>query len=224
MRMKHVPHNLAPSTAPAEAARLSAGLSGVVVVGLTGSVGAGKSTALRMFADLGAAVFSADEAVHRLYLRPDVRASLRARFGPAMLADDGSVDRSALAEIVLADEDARSRLEDLIHPQVADEMRRFLSTCRSSTVVVFEVPLLFDSGMGGMFDLTVTIEAGRELRAGRAAGPLRRKVFEGFDLKQLPSEQRASLADVAYVNDGDLGQLRRFVESVYLRASRCTLA
>jgi len=218
------PHILAPSTAPAGTARLSAGLSGVVVVGLTGSVGAGKSTALRMFADLGAAVFSADEAVHRLYLRSDVRASLRARFGPEVLADNGSVDREALAEIVFADEGARSQLEDLIHPEVAEEMRRFLNTCRSSTVVVFEVPLLFDSGMEGMFDLIVTIEAGREVRARRAADPGRQRVFEGFDSKQLPSEQRASLADVAYVNDGDLEQLRRFIESVYRRASRCILA
>ncbi len=221
MRMKHGPHNLAASTAPAETARLSAGLPEVVAVGLTGSVGAGKSTALRMFADLGAAVFSADEAVHRLYLRSDVRASLRARFGPAVLADDGSVDRSALAEIVLADEGARSWLEDFIHPQVADEMRRFLSACPSATVVVFEIPLLFDSGMERMFDLTVTIEAGREVRARRTTEPQRRRVFEGFDLKQLPRERRTSVADEAYVNDGDLEQLRRFVDSVYRRASVC---
>jgi dephospho-CoA kinase len=217
--MKFGRHNLRAPTAPAETARLSAGLPGVVAVGLTGSVGAGKSTALRMFADLGAAVFSADEAVHGLYRRPEVRASLQARFGPAVLAEDGAVDRAALAEIVLADEDARRWLEGFIHPQVADEMRRFLSTCPAATVVVFEVPLLFDSGLERMFDLTVTIEAGREVRAGRTTEPQRRRVFEGFDLKQLPSERRTSLAEMAYVNDGDRDHLRRFVETVYRRAS-----
>lgn len=219
MPMNHGRHNQGVPAARAEAPRLSAGLPGLVAVGLTGSVGAGKSTALRMLADLGAVVFSADEAVHGLYLRPDVRASLRARFGPAVFSDDGSVDRSALAEIVCADEGARRWLEDFIHPQVADEMRRFLTTCSSPTVVVFEIPLLFDSGIERMFDLTVTIEAEREVRARRTTEPQRRRVFEGFDLKQLPSERRTSLADMAYVNDGDLEHLRRFVETVYRRAS-----
>jgi len=221
MPMKHGHHNLGTPTVRPETARLSADMPGVVAVGLTGSVGAGKSTALSMFAELGAAVFSADEAVHGLYRHPDVCAPLRARFGPVVFAEDGSLDRSALAEIVLADEDARRWLEDFIHPQVADEMGRFLRTCPSPTVVVFEVPLLFDSGMERMFDLTVTIEAGRDVRARRAEDPRRRRVFEGFDLKQLPSERRASLADMAYVNDGDPEQLRRFVEAAYRRASEC---
>lgn len=233
MPMKHGRHNVGVPTVRAEAVRLSAGLPGVVAVGLTGSVAAGKSSALSMFAELGAAVFSADEAVHGLYGRPEVRASLRARYGPAVFGEDGFVDRSALAEIVLADEDARRWLEDFIHPQVSDEMRRFLSTYAappvgegagdpSAIVVVFEVPLLFDSGMQRMFDLTVTIEAGREVRAGRTMEPHRRRVLEGFDPKQLSSERRTSLAEMVYVNDSDLEHLRRFVETVYQRASGCT--
>ncbi len=135
-----------------------------------------------------------------------------------MIAEDGSVDRLALAEIVLADEDARRWLEAFVHPRVADEMRRFLSTCSSPGVVVFEVPLLFDTGMERMFDLTVTIEAGREVRVGRATDPRRRRVLEGFDSRQLPSDRRTSLADMAYVNDGGLEQLRGFVRTVYRRA------
>jgi len=219
--MKSGRHNPEASTPSAEAVRLSEGRAGVVAVGLTGSVGAGKSTALGMFAELGASVFSADEAVHGLYRRPDVRMSLRERFGPGVLAQDGSVDRSVLREIVLADESARRWLEAFIHPQVSAEMRRFMDARPSAIVVVFEVPLLFDAGMEGMFDLTVTIEAGREVRARRTMAPHRQGAFEGFDLKQLSSGLRMSLADMAYVNDDDLQRLRRFVETVYRRASAC---
>lgn len=198
--------------------RLSAGLNGVVAVGLTGGLGAGKSTALRMFADLGAAVFSADEAVHELYRHTDVRDALRGRFGSGVVGIDGSVDRTALAEVVLADEEALRWLEEFIHSRVAKEMRRHLVGCPAGAVVVFEVPLLFDTGMERMFDLTVTIEAERDVRARRAVGPERQAVLEGFDRRQLTRERRMAMADITFVNEGDRGDLRGFVETAYRRA------
>lgn len=202
---------------PAEE-RLSVGLNGVVAVGLTGSLGAGKSTALRMFADLGAAVFSTDKAVHELYRHADVRDALRGRLGAGVLGDDGSVDRTALRQVVLADEQGLKWLEEFVHVRVGEEMRRRLTGRPAGTVVVFEVPLLFDTGMERMFDLTVTIEAGRDVRAQRAAGPERLAVFEGFDRRQLTRETRMATADIAFVNDGDREHLRRFVETAYRRA------
>lgn len=198
--------------------RLSAGLDRVVAVGLTGSLGAGKSTALRMFAELGAAVFSADETVHELYRRADVCSALRDHFGAVVFGDDGSVDRTALRKVVLADGQSLRWLEKFIHARVEDEMRRRAAGCSVGTVMVFEVPLLFDTSMEGMFDLTVAIEAELDLRAQRATEPGRLAMLEGFDRKQLTSEERMARADMSFVNDGEYEHLRIFIEGVYRRA------
>lgn len=201
-----------------EKERLSAGSRGIAAIGLTGSLGAGKSTALRMFAGLGAGVFSADDAVHELYRRADVCAALRDRFGSAVFGEDGGVDRSALRKVVLADEQSLRWLEEFVHARVGEQMRRRVRHCSAGTVMVFEVPLLFDTGMEDMFDLTITIEAERGLRAQRATAPGREAVLEGFDRRQLSPEERMAKADLAFVNDGGLGPLRTFVDGVYRRA------
>ncbi len=144
------------------------GNGGVVAIGLTGGIGAGKSTALAVFRELGALTISADELVHELYARPSVSAKIGARFGSGVLDAKGEVDRGRLAASVRGRRTDLGWLEDYIHPLVADEIERRIGDAPAGTVVVCEVPLLFESDLGRLFDLVVTVEADRETRRHRS--------------------------------------------------------
>lgn len=186
-------------------------------MGLTGSVGAGKSTALAAFADLGARTLSADAVVHALYASPEICAVLHARFGSAVVGRDGSVDRKALAQRVLGDEEALRWLEALVHPRVGHEVRDFLRRSPAGSVVVCEVPLLVEAQMGSLFDIVVTVEAPVELRKARTGGRLG-PFFPVLNARQATPEQRAAAADFVFVNDGPVEALREFVTVVFRNA------
>ncbi|GAB4262136.1 MAG: hypothetical protein Kow00122_18650 [Thermoleophilia bacterium] len=192
-------------------------VNGVASVGLTGSVGAGKSTALAAFADLGARTLSADAVVHALYASPEICAVLHARFGSAVVGCDGSVDRKALAQRVLGDEEALRWLEALVHPRVGHEVRDFLRRSPVGSVVVCEVPLLVEAQMRPLFDIVVTVEAPVELREARAGGRLG-PFFPMLNARQATPEQRAAAADFIFVNDGPVEALREFVAVVFRNA------
>ncbi|MCL5942090.1 MAG: dephospho-CoA kinase [Actinobacteria bacterium] len=192
-------------------------VNGVASVGLTGSVGAGKSTALAAFADLGARTLSADAVVHALYASPEICAVLHARFGSAVVGCDGSVDRKALAQRVLGDEEALRWLEALVHPRVGHEVRDFLRRSPVGSVVVCEVPLLVEAQMRPLFDIVVTVEAPVELREARAGGRLG-PFFPMLNARQATPEQRAAVADFIFVNDGPVEALREFVALVFRNA------
>ena len=189
-----------------------------VSIGLTGGVASGKSTSLAMFAELGAQTFSADQCVHELYEMPEVKTVLHARFGASVFDERGDVDRRALAQLVFQDEAELRWLEAFIHPRVEHEICKLLAECAPGSVVVFEVPLLFDVSMETMFDLTVTIETARGERERRATVSNSGAEFADFDVRQLKSEERVAKADVAYVNDQGFDELRRFIGGVHRRA------
>ncbi len=187
----------------------------VVAVGLTGGIGAGKSTALALFARLGALVISADELVHRLYEQPEIAGQVGAHFGPRVLTASGAVDRSRLAGAVRERPDELHFLEGLTHPRVAEEIARRVGGAKSGRVVVCEVPLLFESGYERLFDLVVTIEADDQVRRRRSAQCFDLGQFAELESLQASREQRVKGSDLAYVNNGGLGQLKEFVERAY---------
>ena len=199
--------------------RAREGIAGAVVaVGITGGIGAGKSTALAMFRQLGALTISADEVVHMLYARPEYRAQVAARFGPDVLDGQGGVDRSVLAKRVGGDAGALRWLEHLVHPGVAEEIERSIREAPRGSVVVCEVPLLFESGAERLFDLIVTVEAGRQNRRGRSTHRFGTALFSRLEELQFSSEERMAGSDLAYRNDGDVEQLREFVRGAYGQA------
>ena len=187
----------------------------VVAVGLTGGIGAGKSTALRMFGDLGAATLSADGLVHELYRLPAIAKRIAAHFGDAVLDDGGQVDRSCLAGAVRGRPEELRWLEALVHPLVAEEIERRLKTASAGTVIVCEVPLLFESGYERLFDLVVTVEAGPHIRRARSNHDFGPEQFSELEGLQVSGERRVEESDLVYVNDGDLDGLGRFVNEVY---------
>lgn len=189
-----------------------------VAVGLAGGIGAGKSTTLALFADMGALTISADRVVHDLYSSPEFATQVVEHLGPDILGGDGAVDRGALARRVKGDREGLRRLELLTHPLVKAEIEHFLATAPPEAVVVCEVPLLFESGFEALFDLIVTIEAGRENRVDRSSGRFDPAAFAEFEKLQASTERRVKGSDMAFFNDGTIEDLAGFVREAYARA------
>ena len=187
----------------------------VVAVGLTGSIGAGKSTALALFGECGAVVLSADSLVHELYQRPAVAVAVAAHFGPPVLGSDGAVDRAALAQAVRGRPEELRWLEGLTHPLVAEEIASRLETAPHGSVVVCEVPLLFESGFEILFDLVVTVEADSEVRRLRSTHQFGLDQFTELEALQASHELRVRGSDLVVMNDGSLAQLREAVRRAY---------
>jgi dephospho-CoA kinase len=190
----------------------------VVAVGLTGGIGAGKSTALGFLGACGALTLSADEEVHRLYQREHVVRALAERFGSGVLALGGQVDRRALAAAVRGKREELAWLEALMHPLVGEEIERFISEAPAGSVVVCEVPLLFEAHMRGLFDLVVSIEAGADARRERSVHAFPPEQFGELEALQASSERRVAGSDMSYFNDADAEALRSFAGEVYERA------
>jgi dephospho-CoA kinase len=155
------------------------------VIGLTGSIGMGKSTTAAMFAERGVAVHNADAAVHRLY-EGEAAALLEAEF-PGVVAD-GAVDRSRLAERVVDDADALARLESIVHPLVRESERLFLAARREEghRLVLIDVPLLFETGGLDRVDAIVVVTADAAIQRERA---LQRPGMTEEKLKSLLARQ-----------------------------------
>jgi dephospho-CoA kinase len=185
-----------------------------VAVAVTGGIGAGKSETLRAFERHGAAVISSDDLVHEL-LRTDegVRAAVRERFGEGVVGPDGEIDRDSIAEIVFADESELDWLERLLHPRVVAAYLRWREELgrlpEPPAVCVTEVPLLYEVGGDARFDAVVVITASPDVRVSRQVRPMQDR-----ERRLIPDEEKVERADFAYVNDGSLEDLDRFVARV----------
>ena len=168
----------------------------MLTLGLTGSIGMGKSTVAAMFAAAGVPVFDADAAVHRLQ-GPGGRVvvAIEAAF-PGTTSPNG-VDRAALAEAVLGDDAAVSRLEAIVHPAVGDERAMFLAKNAGTALVVFDVPLLFETGGDARVDRVAVVSAPADVQRARVLArpgmtPAR---FEAILARQLPDADKRARAD-----------------------------
>lgn len=190
----------------------------MLLVGLTGGLGAGKSTVSVMLADRGAVVLDADA-----FARDAVRAGspgfdrVVARFGDDIVAADGELDRQALAAIVFRDEAALRDLEAIVHPEVRRMIEEGVSTNASSDrVVVLVNPLLIEMGTHRDCDVVVVVSASSETQLDRVvARGMDREDAEARMAHQLRNDERARHADVLLHNDGDLEQLRTQVERLW---------
>ena len=168
----------------------------MVVLGLTGSIGMGKSTTARFFAEAGVPVHDSDLAVHRLYAGP-AAAAIEAEF-PGVRDADG-VDRNRLAQRVLADPDAFRRLEEIIHPLVRREEVRFLDDAEraGAPIAVLDIPLLFETGADRRVDAVVVVSAPAEVQRARALGRpgMSEEKFQALLAKQMPDTEKRRRAD-----------------------------
>jgi dephospho-CoA kinase len=180
----------------------------MVIVGLTGGIGAGKSTVANMFAQLGALVVDADQLA-RAAIEPGSSGfdEVVATFGEKVLRD-GEIDRAKLGEIVFKDAQQRKKLEAIIHPRVQEALAQKIKTLNPGDVLVYEIPLLVETGAADKFDYIITVEADIENRLDR--------LFErGMDedeaerriAAQASQAEREAVADRVIINDGDRADL-----------------
>ncbi len=168
----------------------------MIVLGLTGSIGMGKSTTAKMFSDFGVPVHDSDEAVHRLY-RGKAVPLVEAAF-PGTTAG-GTVDRAKLAERVLGDPVALKRLETLVHPLVRADATAFLKRhhAAGAPLAVVDIPLLFETGGQERVDQVVVVTAGPDVQRERvlARPGMTEEKFRSIVAKQVPDEEKRRLAD-----------------------------
>lgn len=182
-------------------------------VGLTGNVASGKSSVARLWRDAGVPVVSADD-LSRTATEPGSEGleEVVREFGEDVLADDGTLDRAALRDVVFRDDDARHRLEEILHPRIRDLREAWLREreAEGEPLVVSEIPLLFETGMETAFDLTVLVDASREERLRRLVEDRGLEADEAeriMDAQMDPAEKRRR-ADLVVENDGTLQDLR----------------
>lgn len=188
-----------------------------LIVGLTGGMGCGKSTAAAMFAEGGFRRHDSDQHIRDvLYREPAVVAAVVAHFGADVLAPDGAVRRDRVAAEAFSDDAALAWLEALLHPRLYDEWRRRFAEPGPPWIV--EVPLLFEKGLENWFDFTicVTADSAEQLRRleqrGIAPDLARRRLA-----RQMPLARKCELADFVLLNDGTPEFLREQVEQITAR-------
>ena len=193
------------------------------VLGVTGGVGTGKSAVLRMLAGLGARTLSADDLAREVLARdtPAFR-EVVSRFGKAILAPGGDIDRAALASIVFSDADARRDLERITHPPIIARIQSAIDEFRadppaSDAVFALEIPLIFECGLEDMVDQVLVVAAEQETQANRLtsrSGARRGDALSRIHA-QMPLSRKVERADRVIWNDGDLESLARSVKAVW---------
>ncbi len=189
----------------------------VPFVGLTGGLGAGKSTALAALERLGAATLSTDAVVHELYASDEVRDAVVERWGDDV-APGGTVDRSAIAKPAFAAPDERAWLEQQIWPRVAQRVMAFREEAQDGDgdkprAAVVETPLLFEAGMEEAYDATIAVIADEDVRAERAAARGHHGVDERAS-RQLSQGEKAARATDVVRNDGTVAELEASLSEV----------
>lgn len=187
----------------------------MIVVGLTGSIGMGKTTVATMFAAAGMPTFNADATVHRLQgaggrLLPAIEAAFPGTTGP-----DG-VDRGKLGARVFGHDAALARLEAIVHPAVAEERMRFLAANRDAGIVVFDIPLLFEKGGAHDVDVVVVVSAPEDVQRSRvlARAGMTQEKYAQILARQTPDAEKRARADFVIDTNGTLAATRAQVGEV----------
>jgi dephospho-CoA kinase len=187
----------------------------MVVVGLTGSIGMGKSTAARFFAELGVPVLDADAVVHKLY-EGEAVAAIEAAFPGSTV--DGKVDRARLGDQVIGKVDAMKRLEAVVHPLYREVERRFLQEADASgaRVAVLDVPLLFETGGDKRVDAVVVVSAPAEMQRARLATRtgMTMEKLDALLAKQLPDAAKRARADFVVDTSQDFDVTRAQIRAI----------
>ena len=188
----------------------------MLIVALTGGIGAGKSLVAQYFSELGARVVDADQLARVAIERGSAGFDeVLLRFGESILRD-GDIDRKALGEIVFTDASARADLEAIIHPRVRELFSEVVADLAADEILIYEIPLLVESSAATNFDYVITVEADIEIRKERLR---KRGMFiseiERRIAAQATREQREGIADQIITNDGDEDALLRKVENLW---------
>lgn len=171
------------------------------LLGLTGSIGMGKSTTARLFREAGCAVWDADDAVHRVYAKGGAAVGpLQAMFPEAI--EQGAVSRDRLKDILAQRPEALTDIETIVHPLVAEDRAHFLDET-TSEIAVFDIPLLYETGADGWLDAVVCVTVAPEVQRQRVLqrGSMTEGQFDTILTKQMPDAEKRARADYVIVTD-----------------------
>jgi dephospho-CoA kinase len=187
-------------------------------VGLTGGIGSGKSTVAAMLVEQGAVVIDADQIARDL-VEPggQALAELVTEFGPRILAADGSLSRAELASMAFSDPRATTRLNEIMHPLIRTEAARLLASFPEAAVVVYDMPLLVETGQADLVDVVVVVDVPEDLQVERA---VRLRGLDEADVRrrmevQAARADRIAAADAVIDNSGDLGETQAAVQALW---------
>ena len=186
-------------------------------VGLTGGIGAGKSTVADLFSKRGAVVIRSDELARQV-IEPQTPGfkQVTSRFGNEIINDEGNIDRAKLAQVVFNDDVALKDLENIVHPLVRERTNQLMSEQTSETIIVNEIPLLLEKKMESLFDFLVIVISSEKNRLERL---FQKGVSEDQAkarmAKQVNDQVRKAAADFLIVNDGNLDQLEADVQKIW---------
>lgn len=193
----------------------------VMLIGLTGGIGAGKSTVAQLFEERGVPIVDAD-VIARDVVTPGepALAELVEHFGDSILGADGELNRGKLAEVAFADAESHEALNAIMHPAISAETSKRIDALRGEhSVIVHDVPLLVEAGLAGNYDLTVLVDTPAQIRLQRLT---ELRGMDPEDAKkriaaQATDEQRRAACDVALDNSGDIEHLRAQFEEMWER-------
>jgi len=189
----------------------------MLLIGLTGSIGMGKSETARMFERLGVPVYDADAAVHALYARGGAAVPLIAALWPDAVRE-GAVDRPALSRHVLGQPDEMRKLEDIVHPLVGEAQLQFLREAKAQghKMILLDVPLLYETGGENRVDVVVVVSAPYDLQKTRvlARPGMDMAKFAAIHAKQVPDEEKRRRADFVVDSSQSLEHAAEQVKSI----------
>jgi dephospho-CoA kinase len=193
----------------------------MIILGLTGSIGMGKSTTAKLFAEAGVPVYDADAAVHRLY-EGEAAASIEAAFPGTTV--DGKVDRNKLSAQVVHDQEAIKRLEQVVHPMLGASRQKFLADAERSgaPVAVVDVPLLFETGGEKRVDAVVVVTTTPEIQRQRilARDNMTGEKLDAILARQLPDAEKRKRADFIVDTSHGLGPVRARIRDILDQAAK----
>ncbi len=189
------------------------------VLGLTGSIGMGKSTTARFFRDAGVPVWDADDAVHRLYAKGGAAVDPISRVCPDATAI-GKVDREALKEWIARDKTALRTLEQIVHPLVAEDRSAFLQDNADAPLVVLDIPLLFETGGADRMDgvLVVSVNADEQRRRVLERATMTQEILDSILARQMPDAEKRAKADFV-IETYDMETARAEVQALITKLS-----
>lgn len=196
----------------------------MIKVGLTGSIGMGKSTVADMFKNFGYPVFDADKAVHDLYEKGGAGIDIIKSFYPAAVVNS-AVDREILRSYIAENPDKIRELETLIHPLVKKLRDDFLKTNQNKELLVFDIPLLFETGLNKNMDITVVVSAPYHVQHKRVMSRegMTEKIFSGLLAKQISNDEKKTMADIIIKTDESLNitksKVKEFISSLGVKVN-----
>ncbi|MEY8097547.1 dephospho-CoA kinase [Falsihalocynthiibacter sp. S25ZX9] len=191
------------------------------ILGLTGSIGMGKSTTAQMFADLGCAVWDADAAVARLYQKGGLAAVPLSEIHSKAVVN-GAVSRDRLKEWIATDPKALSRIEAIVHPLVAADRQAFVEQ-NTADIIVLDIPLLFENGTQMQMDAVAVVSVPSEIQRKRvlARGTMSEDTFNIILSKQMPDAQKRARADIV-IPTLNIDETRQIVADIVERIKKGT--